>query len=363
MSVQMQSNRQYQNRSKATIKYSDFDYTKLIINQVEDNKLNPAQKLTIPKIKQDQYGDSLVQIQTHPIYFFTYGIPKEGTYYKDDASRSFVKIPEDINDPKSVDFFNRMEQVDKFMVSPEGKKKVFGSEKIANNYVYQPIVRVPENKEEEEEDEDDNNKQKAKKQNNVKNLDIPRPRYMKVKIDLDWETKAIKTKILNKDEDGKRVPVQGVSTLDDVIKYIRYKSTSTFVIMMNKIYASKNKLGDSKKYGIGFKLVQSLSEPPNENNYSNDEDAFIDDEDIGFSQQLSSVKIIEQVEHNDMSSSVVKVNLQNALDATGNENEDEDENDEEDDEEDDENDEEEEDTVIPPKKSTEVKTANPPKRR
>lgn len=361
MSFQTQSNRQTQNRSKATIKYSDFDYTKLIINPVEDNKLNPAQKLTIPKIKQDQYGDSLIQIQTHPIYFFTYGIPKEGKYYKDDVSRSFVKIPEDVNDPKSVDFFNRMDQVDKFMVSPEGKKKVFGSEKVANNYVYQPIVRVPEiNYEEDEDDDDDAKKQKAK---NAKNSDIPRPRYMKVKIDLDWETKAIKSKILVKDETGKRVPVQGISSLDEVVKYIRYKSTSTFIIMMNKIYASKNKLGDSKKYGIGFKLVQSLSEPQSENSYNNDEDAFIDDDDMGFSQQLSSVKIVEDVSQNDMSSNIVKVSLSSALDAK---DDDEDEDDEEENE-DDEDDEDEDEIVPPPKtvavNTTSAKSANPPKRR
>ena len=328
------------NKAKATIRFSDFSIDKLMINQVEDNKMNAGQRISIPKYKQDSYGDSLVQLQTPPVYLFTYGIPKPGAFYKDEAARSFVKVPEDVNDPNSLAFFNTMESIDKYLTSIEGKKKIFGSEKVASNYVYQPIVRTPENKQDEEdddEDEDENDKKRRilKKQ---ETSDLgPKPRYMKFKIDLDWETKAIKTKVLVKNDEGKREPVTGIVTLEDINKYIRYKSTNTMVIMWNKIYASKNKLGDSKKYGAGFKITQSLCEKPSDSKYNNDEDAFIDDEDfIGAEHTLSNVKITVEQEPNLLSNSVKvdisKNTVSSALD--NNDEEDEDEDEDEDDEED-----------------------------
>ena len=346
-------------KAKATIRYSDFTLEKLIINQVEDNKLNAGQRISIPKYKQDSYGDSLVQIQSPPIYLLTYGIPKPGAYYKDDAARAFVKVPEDVNEPNSVAFFKKMESIDKFLTSIEGKKKVFGSEKVANNYVYQPIVRTPEDRhDEDEEDDNEDRKKTVKKQDKDSG---PRPRYMKFKIDLDWETKAIKTKVLVKNDEGKREPVDGIVSLDDINKYIRYKSTNTLVIMWNKIYASKNKLGDSKKYGAGFKITQSLCEKPSDAKYANDEDAFIDDDDD--MQMLSNVKItVDQepsINTNSVKVELGKNSVSSALDNQENENDDEDENDEEDqeDQEDQEDDDENEPVV---QKFVEVKTATKP---
>jgi hypothetical protein len=332
-------------RSKPTIRYSDFKLEKLVINQVEDNKLNAGQRISIPKYKLDSYGDSLVQIQTPPITIFTYGIPKPGAYYKDDAARSFVKIPEDVNDPSSVALFKWGESIDKYMTSAEGKKKIFGSEKVANNYTYQPIVRTPEDKSEEDEDEDDENTNPNKKKQTKQDKDLgPRPRYMKLKIDLDWETKNIKTKVLVKNDEGKREAVEGIVSLDDINKYIRYKSTNTFVFMWNKIYASKNKLGDSKKYGAGFKITQALCEKPSDSKYINDEDAFIDDEEF-MEHTLSSVKITVNNDTN-ITESSVKVDLgKQQINTSVLDNDEEDEEDQEDDDQEEEEEEDDEPVV------------------
>jgi len=354
-------NKQSNSRTmKATIRYNDFSLDKLIINQVEDNKLNAGQRISIPKYKQDAYGDSLVQLQTPPIYLFAYGIPKPGAYYKDDAARSFVKVPEDVNDPNSVSFFNQMESIDRYLTSPDGKKKIFGSEKVANNYVYQPIVRTPENKQDDE-DEDDDDEDNHKKKQSKKQTEIdlgPKPRYMKFKIDLDWETKVIKTKVLVKNDEGKREPVSGIVTLEDINKYIRYKSTNTLVIMWNKIYASKNKLGDSKKYGAGFKITQSLCEKPNDNKYNNDEDAFIDDEDfIGAEHTLSNVKITVGEEPTLMTNSVkVEIGKNTVSSALDNNDEDDDENENENEDEDEDEDEEDDEPVVQTQKKVAVNT-------
>lgn len=338
-------------KTKQTIKYTNFDISKVVLPALEDNRLNTAQKISVPKYKQDQYYDSLVQIQTHLINMFTYGIPKPGAYYKDDAARSFVKIPENVNDPASVEFFKKMESIDEYLTSPEGKKKLFSSEKVANNYVYQPIVRTPEELDEFDEELDEETRAKIAKQKEAG----PKPRYIKLKIDLDWETKNIKSKVLVTNEEKKRVPVEDVVTLDDFNKYVRYKSNSTFVIMWNKVYASKNKLGDSKKYGAGFKIVQALCEEPRDSNYENVEDAFIDDEEVS-NIMLSNVTISASNESVDLGSNKININLANDVKHLDDEQETDEQSDEEEND-DEENDEA--DTVVTQAQAVVTKTVTP----
>ncbi len=325
MSAQTMSTKQSTvQRTKQTISYSNFDVNKLVVQPLEDNKLNTAQKLAMVRYKHDQYSEGLCQIQSHNCKLFTYGIPRAGPYYATDKARAFVKVPEDVNDPKSVTFFNKLESIDTLMQSTEFKKKLFGSDKVANLYKYQPIVRVAE----EREDDDEEVVEQTPKKNYG-----PRPRYMKVKVDLDWESSAVKTKCFVKDETGARIPVTDVSTLDELNKYVRYQSTICMVMILNKVYASKAKVnGESKKYGATFKLSQVVCEPPSNSYSGQDEDAFIDDEDN--STQLSGLKINtdedDDVQTLTLNESSVKVNLASALD---NEEEDEEDEDEEEDEE------------------------------
>ena len=325
MSTQTMSTKQSTvQRTKQTISYSNFDVNKLLVQPLEDNKLNTAQKLAMVRYKHDQYSEGLCQIQSHNCKLFTYGIPRAGPYYATDKARAFVKVPEDVNDPKSVTFFNKLELIDTLMQTTEFKKKLFGSDKVANLYKYQPIVRVAE----EREDEDaDDAVDKAPKKNYG-----PRPRYMKVKVDLDWETSNVKTKCFVKDDSGARVPVTDITTLDELNKYVRYQSTICMVMILNKVYASKAKVnGESKKYGATFKLSQVVCELPTSSYSGQDEDAFIDDEDN--STQLSGLKInaVEEEDEDEptvtLNESSVKVNLASALD-----DEDEDEDEDEDDE-------------------------------
>jgi hypothetical protein len=323
----MQYVKKQDNKQKQTVHFKNFDASKLIINQLEDNKYNTAQKLSMVRYKFDNYSESLCQLQTHDIKLFTYGIPRPGPYYKDDASRSYVKIPEDTSNPASVTFFNKMEQIDMFLQTPESKKKLFGSEKVAANYKYQPIVRCAQEKD--DEDEEDLDDSKTKKQY------TPGPRFIKVKIDLDWETKNIKSKVFVKDEEGKRVPVTGVTDLDEFNKYVRYQSNVCIVMILNKLYSSKNKVGETKKYGATFKISQIVCESPSTNYTVDDVDAFIDYEEENTT-QLSSVKITtDDTESPNLNDNSVKISLNSHLD-DDEEEEDEDEEDEEDEEDDDE---------------------------
>ena len=299
-------------RQSATISYKNIDGNKLVAGPLEDNKLNTSQKLAMMR-----YDTGMCQFQTPLINLFTYGVPQEGQYYTTDKARAFVKIPEDVNDPNSVLFFNKLSEFDTKLQSQEVKTKLFG--KAVASYSYQPIVRTPE------QPEDDDVSDKKKKG--------PQPRYIKIKIDTDWETGKIKTKCFQKDAAGKRIPVPDVNAVDDFAKLIRWKSQFVGVILMNKLYASKNKVGDSKKYGVTFKFSnvcaeQSLYNPTQ----TNDDDAFLEEDDSA-SNLLSNVRI-STIEEDSVKVEVKPTNqFKQALDDDVEDDEEEGDEEEDDDEE------------------------------
>lgn len=296
-------------RTNATISFKNADANKLQLGPLEDTKFNQSQKLSM--VRYD--NGNMCQIQTHLINLFTYGVPKTGPYYASDKARAFVKIPEDVNNPDSVLFFNKLEAFDVKLQSAEIKNKLFG--KAVNQYSYQPIVRSPEVA------EDDDAPEKKNKG--------PQPRYVKLKIDLDWESGKIKTKCFQKDAAGKRIPVSDINSVDEFSNLVRWKSSFVAVILMNKLYASKNKVGDTKKYGVTFKIVslcaeQSLYVP----NQSTDGDVFLEDDTT--SNLLSNVKITT-IEDDSVKVEVKPTNqFKQALDDDVEEDEDEDEDEGED---------------------------------
>jgi hypothetical protein len=294
--------------TKQTVSYSTYEPTKLEFGPLGDHPNNNAQKLAMIRYKTDPYTQSLCQIQSHNIVLFTYGIPRAGPYYPTDDKRAFIKIPEDVNDPKSVLFFNKMAETDALLESAKVKNQLFGDEKKAAFYKYQPIVRTAEQLEE----DDDNNA------NTKKTSMGPRPRYMKVKIDLNWDTKEVTSKCFIKNG-TKREQVTDVKTVDDLARYARYKSTICVLMIMNKLYASKAKVnGETKKYGVTFKLSQIVCDPPSSaNNEQNDGDAFLDD-DVGshLNEYMSNVKIsrTETDASPNLNQTSVKIQLSNDLD-------------------------------------------------
>jgi len=297
-----------------TISYKAFDVKKLQVQPLEDTKFNNAQKLAFIR-----YLGGNCQMQTHKITLYSGGVPQAGPYYATDKARAFCKITEDVNDPNSVLFFKQMETVDIELNSQEFKNKLFGSAKAAQAYSYQPIVRTPE-----QPDDDESVNDKKKKG--------PYPRFIKFKIDLHWETGVVQTKFFQKDGSGKRIPVPDVRTVDDVAKQLGWKSSFVAVIIMNKLYASKNKVGDSKKYGVTFKMSNVSCEQPLYKPKSEfDGDAFIEEDDTT---ALSNIKI-STIEDDIVS---VKVDAKptnafaQALDGDDDEGEGEDEEDEDEDE-------------------------------
>ena len=125
--------------------------------------------------------------------------------------------------------------------------KIFGSLKKAKGYKYQSIVReVAAQTIEENSDSDSEDDSKAK---DTQKTSYPRPPYFKAKMNLNWETSDITTKMF-KLVDGKRNKTP-VKTLEDVEKLVTYMSTIRMVLMPNKLWALKT--FDGKKYGLSFK--------------------------------------------------------------------------------------------------------------
>ena len=104
----------------------------------------------------------------------------------------------------------------------------------------------------EDDDEGDEVEDKRKEKN-------AKPRYIKVKIDNDYETNNVLTKCFVKDG-NERIQVADIVTVDDLMKYVRYNSHVRVLLSVVKTDMSKNKLGNSeyKNYGVTIKLSQVL---------------------------------------------------------------------------------------------------------
>ena len=124
----------------------------------------------------------------------TYGIPREGPYYKTDRSRAFFKMPfchefkkyEDEIDYAEIEAaHNKLKEIDDYLGSGEFRLQLFG-DKNADKYEYQPIVRTIVELEDTE--------------------NYFRPPYAKFKLDLAYNDDALAFKVCEK-KDGVRTEV------------------------------------------------------------------------------------------------------------------------------------------------------------
>jgi len=226
-----------------TIRYSDLNTANLHVSEYKDTTYNTSQKYAYVN-----YSNSPLQIQSPDIKLTHYGIPRYNPkHHKTQRERMFIKIPENVNDEKCAQFFQKLEEIDEWFDSEDYKDSMFG--KHAKLYKYIPIVRTPQV--EEDEDEDSN-----------KGAPKAKPRYIKLKIDSDYETNNVLTKCFVK-EGSERIPCVDIVTVDDLLKYVRFQSTIKFLVLLNRTYMSKNKLGNSsfRNYGVILKLVQVICDP------------------------------------------------------------------------------------------------------
>jgi hypothetical protein len=82
-----------------------------------------------------------------------------------------------------------------------------------------------------------------------------RPPYLKLKIDLEYNTKAPKIVIFDRDDDKSTRNRIEPSQVDEVYNCIKYLSKVRCIVEINRVYALKNNnLNGKKNYGVILKI-------------------------------------------------------------------------------------------------------------
>ena len=258
--------------SDTTVDYTKFEITKFEAPKPEENDRSMGQLVSYPS-----YNAGSLYLQLPWVKLFTYGIPRLGEYYKTDDDRAHLRIPLDLSIPEIADFVTKIKAIDTKFSSEEYKEKLFG--KKAKKYTYSSIYREGQ-VQEEDSDEEDTKKSKAKA--------APRPPYLKLKFDLTWPDKKVKTtvfeSILNTTTNKRDRKKLDVSTIDEAANAIRYMSTVRPITRCVKLWAHNDKKKDPQ-YGLTFKLIKVEVEPaPRMGNFVSSKDiqesnSFIDSDD------------------------------------------------------------------------------------
>jgi hypothetical protein len=265
--------------SNSVIKYNKLKVDNIIFTKFEDNPRVKSQKIGYIRYKSSDDSDEIqLKLQSPEIDTETYGIPREGPYYPDPKSRSFFKFPfcherklHDVDYSAIEQFYNLLIEIDNKCNTDEFRKQMFG-EKSANQYAYQPIIRIPEENEDDEIKLDNNGQP------------YYRPPFTKIKFDLEYcadpENATNKPTIaLFEKKDNKRTKI-ALNSFEDLLDNIKYRSKVRFIISFSKLYAMKTKSGtEKKKYGIILKAICCEIQYKNvSSKLEYREDAFVDSE-------------------------------------------------------------------------------------
>lgn len=244
--------------SEITVDYSKFEAKHLTFTKLEENSRSKGQLIAYSRYDPTNSGkDGVLFLQSPWIKLFTYGVPREGEYYKTDADRSHLRVPFDLSIPEVEMFVNKIKELDTIYSSPEMMETLLG--KKFKKYKYQPIFR--EGQDQVNDDSDD--------ENTVKKDAPPRPAYMKVKLDTTWPDNEVKTLVFNSvlDANNKRIrtKVDHIKSIDDFANAVRFLSNVRLIMRPVKLWAHNTSKKDPQ-CGIVFKLVKIEVEPPKSSN-------------------------------------------------------------------------------------------------
>lgn len=222
-----------------TTKFTELDISSITFGPLQDSVYIPSQKISWIT---NSTNNARLLIQSPEIITETYGIPQEGAFYTTDKSRAFYKLPfcherqkygNEIDYEQIEQFYKVLKSIDDYCGSDEFKAKIFG-EKNIGKHEYQPLVRVIE-----EEDAETN---------------AYRPPYIKIKIDLDFNSGKPTCRVFDK-SNGEKKEI-AVESLKDLTEHMRFLTKHRFVIHVQRLYSMKTQAGGEKrKYGIGLKLA------------------------------------------------------------------------------------------------------------
>lgn len=260
-----------------TVNYVDVDVARISSTELQENERSKGQKIAYPRYHHPVLGENQALMMQFPwIRLETYGVPRAGEYFKTDADRSFVKVPLNTSIPEVAALVEKVKEIDAYFASEDFASKLLG--KKWNKYTYQPIYR-----ESNVQQGDDSDEEGAAK----KDVDAKLP-YLKLKIDTEYGTNAIKTQVFRSETvDGKRVrtEVNDLSCLDDFAKLVSYQSNFRPITRLVKFWAQPLTKKDPI-WGATLKIAKAEVEPSAKGNglykqYMN-ADAFLDsDEEEG----------------------------------------------------------------------------------
>jgi len=222
---------------------------------------------------------------------------KNRKYYPTDKSRAFIKVPLDLEQEGCRKLNTFLEQIDER--TEELKPKIFGKKaKLYNKYV--KSVREPVSEEdgsdaESEEDSDGESKKKSKDKKGAKDkTNEPRPNFCKMKLNLTYPDEEICTLVYIRttDENGKiKREQKKIGSVDELIEYVRWKSTIRLLVSVSKMWAFKQKDDNgNRKFGLGYKILQIEVEPRLDTNNTSEylqNCAFVDSEEEGGNESSS----------------------------------------------------------------------------
>jgi len=242
-----------------TLKYKDVNPKYITPTQPIENKNTKSQKIAFVNYVDPINGiNAPLTIQCPQIELTTGCVPRIGEYFTSDAERAFIKPPLDPSNPTHAEFLTCAKSWDEHI-------KKFGTVlfgKHADKYTYVPFIREPYCL------EDDDNPNKSSKQNKLP--------YFKAKIDVDYNSGEIKTKIYEK-EGSTRVE-KIIKNIDDFSTIACYLSKVRLIIRCVKIWIQPLTKKDPS-WGATFKIVKIEVEPPIKNSYNANKIGFISDSD------------------------------------------------------------------------------------
>jgi hypothetical protein len=194
------------------------------------DKLITAETIT-KKIINNQYYSFISYLsnnKAHNFYLisdeFTLngGTQKKNQYFPTDESRHFMNIK--CNDEKDcMLLFQKLKDIDNYIIN--NQEKILCDLDDDKKYQYIPIVK----------EKNDN-------------------KFIRIKLDTDFETKMIKTKAYL--YDNKKRDEIDVTTINNFEKNIYNNCKVRLVLNLSKIWINKNKIAGQKMYGITLRLMQ-----------------------------------------------------------------------------------------------------------
>ncbi|AYV78675.1 MAG: hypothetical protein Edafosvirus24_1, partial [Edafosvirus sp.] len=241
------------------IKCTDFKTNLFSLTEVDpDNERSKGQYIAYPRYKYGGEESSLV-FKTGEITIKQGGFPRIDDYHKTDEDRDYFRLNLDPEQPACKELETMCKQIDKEVLSKKKEILSFmkgnGKEKdkdLSDLFEYSAIVREPEDADVVVEKP---SKDKKKSSESVKQKERKMP-YIKVKLDIDFTTKDVATKVFMKNEEKELVKCD-VSNVNKFGEHLTWQSTAKFIIMANKLWISKNKdTSGKRKFGVTFKCIQ-----------------------------------------------------------------------------------------------------------